>query len=401
MTYRLVSKRQISAAAIEAAVASLRGGAYTMGRQVEAFERAFATWVEARHAIMVNSGSSANLLALEVLMRPTEGRPQLHPGDEVLVPALAWSTTIWPVIQLGLIPVFVDVELDTLAMDLVQAARLRSDRTTALLLIHPMGRAVEADAFRAFCAHHDMTLIEDCCESMGAHHAGQHVGTFGTLGTFSHYYSHQLPTIEGGMIVTQDDRVADDLRSARAHGWSRNRSDHLASETFDADFQFIGSGYNLRPLDLQGAIGVAHLQDFDASLQHREAIAQTVRSSLLGHPWLRVLGDDVPCASSRRERGHSWMLIPMLVTADAPSTRDEVVARLRAAGVETRPILSGNILRHSAFQHVACRTSRRGYPVADRIMRDGFMIGCHGVRDDAAMRTLLTAFGSLRQPAVC
>jgi CDP-6-deoxy-D-xylo-4-hexulose-3-dehydrase len=370
MRYPLTSNSVISPAAIEAAVVCLRSGWHTMGREVEAFEQEFAAWVGAKHAVMVNSGSSANLLAVEALKLPV--------GSEVLVPALSWSTSVFPLIQRGLVPVFVDSDPDTLAMDLADAARKFTPKTRALLVIHVLGLAADCVALKQFCLTHDLFLIEDCCEAMGAHWQGHHVGNYGHIGTFSHFYSHQLSTIEGGMCITEDMGLADDLRSMRAHGWSRNRTDHKKLEAehpeIDPRFLFVTTGYNVRPMELQGAIGRQQLAGLDRNLKERDACAATIIEAVAQVSWLEVIGGQFLASphARRHERQHSWMNVPIRLREDAPVTRDAVTTILHAEGIDTRPILAGNLTRHPVFaQPVAC-------PVADRVMRDGFMIGCHG-----------------------
>jgi CDP-6-deoxy-D-xylo-4-hexulose-3-dehydrase len=382
MRYPLTSNSVLSPAAIEAAIACLRSGWHTMGREVEAFEREFALWTGAQHAVMVNSGSSANLLAVAALKLP--------PGSEVLVPALAWSTTVFPVIQHGLVPVFVDSVPETLAMDLKDAERKITSATKAILPIHVLGLAMDLRELASFASWSDLYIIEDCCEAMGAHFAGQHVGTVGDIGTFSHFYSHQLSTVEGGMCITNSQGVADDLRSLRAHGWTRNRSDKATIEAqhpdIDPRFLFATTGYNVRPMELQGAMGRQQLGDLDRNLRERDDVVAQIIEAIATVPWLEVIGGQflAPCAAFRQERRHSWMNVPIRVRADAPVTRDHVTKTLQFAGVETRPILAGNLTRHPVFSKpVAC-------PVADAIMRDGFMIGCHREGLEHALHALRT-----------
>src|SRR4051794_14557206 len=210
---------------IEAAKAVLDSGRLTMGDRVMQFEAEFAEWIGAGHAVMVNSGSSANLLIVDSLLRSTFPRQLLSPGDEVIVPGLAWPTTVWPLAQLGLVPVFADVDPLTLAIDLDSARSVIGPRTRGMFVIHPLGRAIDVPAYAEFCATNELVLIEDCCESLGAHSSRKHVGTVGLASSFSFYFSHHISTIEGGMVATNDQALADDLRGLRAHGWIRDRSD--------------------------------------------------------------------------------------------------------------------------------------------------------------------------------
>ena len=229
-------------------------------------------------------------------------------------------------------------------------------RTKAMLPIHPLGRALDMDAYVSFCEAHGLTLLEDACESLGAHWAGRHVGTFGLMGSFSFYFSHHLSTVEGGMVVTDDPSLNDDLRSLRSHGWARDRSDRdrlvAANPDLDERFLFVMPGYNVRPMELQGAIGSVQLQRLDQMVHARAALAAEVAALLAAHvPWLQLIGaesieDDY--AGGRRTRAHSWMTLPFRVADGAPLSRRATMEQLERRGVETRPLLAGNLARHPA-----------------------------------------------------
>ena len=232
---------------IEAVRAVLASRRLTMGERVREFEAAFAAWTGATHAVMVHSGSSANLLVVDAMLRRSSVEAPWHAGDEVLVPALAWPTTVWPLAQLGLVPVFVDIDPCTLAIALDSAESALSPRTKGMMLIHVLGRAGPIEDTVRFCNRHGLVLVEDVCESLGAHVARRHLGTFGVAGTFSCYFSHHLATVEGGVIITSDGALADDLRSLRSHGGVRDRSDRAAWAArfpdFDDRFMFVRGGY--------------------------------------------------------------------------------------------------------------------------------------------------------------
>ena len=363
MRYPLVADGHLTPAAIEAAVACLRAGQYSMGAHVRRFEAMAGDAFGSPHAVMVNSGSSALLLAWEVLLRPSWGAPGLRVGDEVLVPALGWSTTVWPLIQLGLKPVFVDSEPETLGMDLEQAAAKITPRTKAICYVYPAGLAIRAPQVRAFAFEHQLYLVEDACEAVGATVDGKAAGTFGHLGTFSHYYSHQLPTIEGGLVLTPNEVLAEDLRAARAHGWDRDRKDKRAEK----DFRFVTTGYNVRPMDLQGAIGCAQLPMLKTALTWRRVHAQRIARTLERLPGVHLVGADYVTSEA-----HSWMFAPILVDRN----RDAVRGQFELAGIETRPLLAGNLLAHPALSDYP---EAGDFPIADYAMTHGFMIGCHGV----------------------
>lgn len=399
--YRLAADT-LGRAEINVAKSVLDSGRLTMGARVRRFEEEFAEWIGAKHAVMVNSGSSANLLIVDALLRSSRGSPRLAPRDEVLVPGLAWPTTAWPLGQLGLVPVFVDVEHDTLAIDLKSAEEALSPKTRGMFLIHPLGRAVDLTRYAEFCAAHDLELLEDCCESLGAHWSGLHVGTSGIASSFSFYFSHHISTIEGGMIVTQEPALADDLRGLRAHGWIRDRSDAgdwmARYPEFDPRFLFATMGYNLRPTEIQGSIGSEQLGRLDDMLAARDELARSVHSLLSNSaPWLQLIGSETlgsATPTDRRARTHSWMTLPLRLGPTAPVSRDAVVRYLETNGVETRPIIAGNLARHPAAAQVPHRAPAE-MPVCDALLRDTFMIGCHPVLSAGSRGTLEHALTSL------
>lgn len=387
---------------IEAAVAVLRSGQLTMGERVRAFEEAFAAWVGAEHALMVNSGSSANLLAIETRLRGVRDDPRRwRPGDEVLVPALAWPTTVWPIAQLGLVPVLVDVEPSTLAIDLRSAESMIGPRTVGMVLIHVLGQPPPMDRYVGFCAEHRLTLIEDACESLGAQSQGRHVGTFGETGTFSTYFSHHITTIEGGVVVTSDRAVFDDLRSMRSHGWVRDRLDRreiaLASSAFDDRFLFATTGYNVRPTELNAAIGLVQLDRLPSMLASRAELAAFVSRLVEPIPWIRLVGAETLSADdvlAQGWRSHSWMTLPFEVASGAPASAAKVADLLEDSDIETRPVIAGNLARHPAMDQIVSRRAA-SLAVADRVLSQFFMIGCHPNASDAHLYTLQAGFERL------
>jgi CDP-4-dehydro-6-deoxyglucose reductase, E1 len=388
---------------IEAATGVLGSGRLTMGDEVRAFEREFAEWTGARHAVMVNSGSSANLLAVDALLRRSQREGLLKRGDEVLVCGLSWPTTVWPLAQLGLVPVFVDANPDTLALDLSSAKKALNAKTRGMFVVPVLGRLPDMAEYVAFCNEHGLALIEDCCESLGAFSAGRHAGLFGTMGTFSFYFSHHISTIEGGMIVCDDGELHDDLLSLRSHGWTRDRSDRALwrdqHPEIDERFLFIMGGYNVRPTDIQGAIGRVQLTRLNSMLEARELLAHSVLNwTRRSAPWLRLLGSEcLPSerrAHAREQRNHSWMTLPFLVAADAPFRRAEVTRLLEQQGVETRPIIAGNLARHPASARFDLRAVD-DMSTCDELLERGFMIGCHPAATPSALETLERGIAAL------
>jgi len=369
---------------IELVIQVLRSGNLTMGSQVKNFEKLMCDYLNVKHFIMVNSGSSANLLMLEALIRPTKSKPKLHPGDGVLVPAIAWPTTVWPIIQLGLIPLFVDVNLETLAIDL-EKAQLLIDTTqipvAGIFPIHPLGYAIPPSEIDSFSNKNNLVLINDVCESLGSWSEGLHAGTSGVAGSFSFYFSHHITTMEGGGIATNDADYADDLRSMRSHGWSRDRSDAAdwtskVSQN-EAKFLFVSTGYNVRPLEIEAVIGSSQIKDIDLFIEKRRNIAQKVHNSLLGSK-LRIIGAKNLIDKSI-EKSHSWMLIPIYVSGQNSIERKKQIIRiLEEKGIETRPVLTGNFLAQPAIKRISrYAVESNSFKVAQDITDNGFLVGAH------------------------
>jgi CDP-6-deoxy-D-xylo-4-hexulose-3-dehydrase len=312
----------------------------TMGRKVFDFERRFRRRFGAAHAVMVNSGSSANLLAVAALANPVTG-DRLSPGDEVIVPALCWSTSVWPLIQHQLVPVVVDMDPATLNMDPGEVERAIGPRTRGLLTVPIYGNPCAMDHLMKIVDRRGLVLIEDCCESLGATFGGRPVGSFGRAGTFSFYFSHHITTMEGGMCVTGDDELSETMRVLRAHGWVRDTLDPgryaRRHPGFHPRFLFTNLGYNLRPTELAGGFGVRQLARFSRFLKIRRDNASYWRRALA--PYAAVLRPQAETAGGRS----TWFGFPLTVQRGAPFTRDEITAFLESRGIETRPLSAGNI----------------------------------------------------------
>jgi CDP-6-deoxy-D-xylo-4-hexulose-3-dehydrase len=362
----------------------LRSGKLTMGSEVKRFEKLMCEYLKVEHFVMVNSGSSANLLILEALLRPTKSKPRLHPGDGILVPAIAWPTTIWPVIQLGLIPIFVDVDSKTLAIDLFKAQELINESRipiAGILPIHPLGYAIPPSSLELFTKKNEILLINDVCESLGSWNEGVHAGTSGVAGSFSFYFSHHITTMEGGGIATNDSDLADDLRSMRSHGWSRDRYDvkewtNQISNN-DSKFLFVSTGYNVRPLEIQAAIGSAQIKNISNFIDQRRKIAKRVNSALSGTQ-LKVIGAE-SFLTAEEEKSNSWMLIPIYVSGKKAIERKKlIIEMLEKHEIETRPVLTGNFLAQPAIQRITrYAIESRNFKVAQDITDKAFLVGAH------------------------
>jgi len=355
---------------------------YTMGKYVEKFEKKIAKWLGIKNAIMVNSGSSANLLLITSLLYRTKKTNLLKRGDEILLPALSWPTTIWPIIQLGLKPVLTDIDINSLAIDLKSAKKMLSKKTKAMFLIHVMGQACNMDVYKKFCLKNKLILLEDCCESFGAFYKKKSVGSFGYGGTLSHYFSHHLPTIEGGTILTNNNALANDLKSLRSHGWIRDRKDKIRfkikDNKIDKRWLFVLPGYNVRPTEIQGKLGINQLGKIKNKLNKRDLIVKKIHKIISNSKSsLKIIGDEfvIKKKINMSDRQHSWMNIPILITSKKIKTT-EVIKIFENLGIETRPIISGNITKHPVFKKLDYKKDIN-LKNTNIIHKKGFLIGCH------------------------
>ena len=355
------------------ALESLLTTRVTMGEKVRRFENAFAAAFRFPHALMVNSGSSANLLALSALTNPA-CPARLQPGDEVIVPALSWSTTVWPIIQMGLTPVIVDIDPSTLNIDPNDMQRAISPKTKAVMLVHVYGNPCDMTAITDLARRHDLTLIEDCCEALGASFGGRSVGSFGRVGTFSFYFSHHITTLEGGMCVTADQELAELMRILRAHGWVRECADPArytqAHPEIHPRFLFVNLGYNLRATELQGGFGVPQLKKLQGFLEIRMANARFWQAALDDVREFFDVQQETPGGT------HSWFGFPMTVKASAPFAVGALTQFLHARGIETRPIIAGNIAAQPALRFYRHRVVG-DLAHATQVMQRGFAFGNH------------------------
>jgi CDP-6-deoxy-D-xylo-4-hexulose-3-dehydrase len=383
---------------IDAAIDVLRSGNLTMGANVAKFEKTMADYLQVEHFIMVNSGSSANLAIIEALLRPTKRKPYLNPGDGVLVPAIAWPTTIWPLIQLNLKPYFVDVSIDSIGIDLTRAQELIDSSKgviKALFPIHPLGNGLDSKVLEAFATKNDLVLINDVCESLGSWDEEKHAGTAGMAGSFSFYFSHHITTMEGGGIATNDSLFADDLRSIRSHGWSRDRSDvHEWSQDLtnnDSRFLFVSTGYNIRPMEIQAAIGISQIQDIDGFIAKRRSNALAV-NELISGKGLKLIGGET-LKDQKNSRRHSWMMLPILIEREFKYSRSEILSILAQEGIETRPILTGNFLNQPSMKRITSDFFQAAdLSISDKLTGSAFLIGNHHDFTSDQLDCILNAF---------
>lgn len=360
-------------AEIMAATDQMRTTQVTMGKEVRKFEEQCATYFGTDHALMCNSGSSANLLAIAALANPTFPN-HLKAGDEVIVPALSWATSVWPIIQYGLVPVFVDCDLHTLNFDYEKLKAAITPKTKAIMVVHVYGNPCDMNKIWGLALENKLHVIEDCCESMGATYIGKPVGSFGTIGTMSLYYSHHITTFEGGLCFTNDRELVNLMRILRAHGWSRESDDHekYAEQYPDIDprFIFVNLGYNLRPTEVQAAIGMKQLPKLGGFIETRRSMHDSYRKGLEKYGnWFRL--------QTEQDGGRaSWFGFCITLTEECPFDLKQITSFLQSRGVETRPIIAGNMAKHPALKMYEHRVSET-LENCDIVMQRGFAIGCH------------------------
>ncbi|MBI5448474.1 MAG: DegT/DnrJ/EryC1/StrS family aminotransferase [Gammaproteobacteria bacterium] len=344
MTYELASSTwgQEELAAIQRVVDS---GRFTMGENVRNLEAAFAEKFGCRYAVMVSSGSAANLLATAVLAYKKEN--PLKPGDEVIVPAISWATTYYPLQQYGLKLRFVDVDLNTLNMDVSQLEKALTPKTRMVMAVSILGNPCALDTMRAFCDKHNLYLFEDNCESMGAMLNGKQCGTFGDVGTYSFFFSHHISTMEGGMFVTENEELYHLARSMRAHGWTRDVPEgstifEKKEDDFFEAYRFILPGYNLRPLELSGAVGIEQLKKLDRFIDIRRENARYFKSLFAG---------DERFITQAENGESSWFAFTLILNPACSIDRASVMEAMKRANINYRIITGGNFLRHDVIKY--------------------------------------------------
>lgn len=373
--------------AIQRVVAS---GMFTMGPEVRAFEQRFAECVGSTYCVMVNSGSSANLLMVAALRYSQNPEFRINPGDEVIVPAVSWSTTYYPLHQYGLKMKFVDVDIDTLNYDLEQLASAITDRTRAIMAVNLLGNPNDFARIRQIIRGRNIVLIEDNCESLGAQFDGRQAGTFGLMGSFSTFFSHHISTMEGGMIVTDDEELYHVLLSLRAHGWTRNLPKHnhicgtKSDNPFEESFRFVLPGYNVRPLEMSGAIGIEQIKKLPGLVAARRVNAAHFADAMAEFPWLRI----------QRETGaSSWFGFSMILSEDAPIKRDALVALFARNQIDVRPIVAGNFAKNEVIKWFDYEIVGN-LPNAQDVDRNGLFIGNHHYRLEREFELLRNALRS-------
>ena len=346
-------------------------GFFTMGDKVKQFEEKFANYLGCKYCVMVNSGSSANLLAISSLFYIKDSFENLKRGDEVIVPTVSWSTTYYPLYQYGLKLIFVDIDLYTLNYNLDSLKAAITNKTKAIMIVNLLGNPNNFEYIQDIVKDKKILLIEDNCESLGAEFQEKKAGTFGLLGTYSTFFSHHISTMEGGIISTDNEEIYHILLSLRSHGWTRNLplKNRVCKKNIDNDFEesfrFVLPGYNLRPLELSGAIGLEQLKKLPNLILERRKNATCYLSSLCDNPNLIL----------QKEIGKSsWFGFSLILSKKAKIDRGMFINRLSEKGIESRPIVSGNFLRNDVIKYFNFEVSG-STENAEMIDSNGLFIG--------------------------
>ena len=379
-----VAGRVFDAADVQSLVDSSLDFWLTAGRFSRQFERDFAKFFNLRHSILVNSGSSANLLALTCLTSPTLKERQLKPGDEVITVATGFPTTVNPIIQNNLVPVFLDVDIPTYNIDVSQLDAALSSKTRAVMVAHTLGNPYKLEAVTAFCKKHNLWLVEDCCDAVGATYNGKLVGTFGEVATVSFYPAHHITMGEGGAVLTDQPPIKKLLESFRDWGrdcWCEPGKDNTCGKRFDwqlgdlphgYDHKYTYShiGYNLKVSDMQAAIGVTQLKKVNSFIEKRRANFAYLKNKLSTLQEFLLLPEATPNSEP------SWFGFPIFVRESAPFTRDELIHHLNDQKIGTRLLFSGNLLRQPAYRNITHRVVG-DLKRSDDVMHRVFWIGVY------------------------
>ena len=351
----------------------LRSKRLTIANKTIKFEKSFKEKLKVSYSLMVNSGSSANLLALQCLINPYR-KNRLNKGDEVIIPTLCWSTSLWPIVQSNLKPIFVDINKETLNIDENQIEKKITKKTKAILLVHVLGNSCNMEIILKIKKKYNLILIEDTCESLGSKYKDKFLGTFGEFSSFSFYSSHQISSGEGGMICCKDPNDYNIIKSMRSHGWSRGTSyenKFNKNKNLDKKFVFFNSGYNLRPLEVSAAIGLNQFKKIDKFIKSRKHNREKIIKSFKKNVFLR---NKVDFFLENKNVKPSWFGLPIKIISKNKFNKREIINKLEENGVETRPIISGNFAKQPAAKKYNL-VNKDKFPNTDEVYNNSFFIG--------------------------
>ena len=340
---------------------------FSMGPKVEEYEKQFASLFGSKYGVMCSSGSTANLLMVASLF--FSKNPKLQAGDEIIVPAVSWSTTYFPLQQYGLNLKFVDIDIDTLNYNLVDLESAITSKTKAIMVVNLLGNSNDFNIINGLIKDKDIVVIEDNCESMGAKLDSKFTGTFGLMGTFSSFFSHHIATMEGGMVLTDDEEYYHILLCLRAHGWTRNLPDknHVANKSvdwFEESFRFVLPGYNVRPLEMSGAIGIEQLKKLPSFIDKRRENAEV---------FIKLFKNDDRFIIQKEIGESSWFGFSLIIN-DKSISRKSVIKLLGENNIDCRPIVTGNFTRNDVMKYFNY-SIHNNLDNADKLHDHGLFVG--------------------------
>lgn len=352
---------------IKAIQSVIESDMYSMGPKVAKYEKEFASYFGAKYAVMCSSGSTANLIMTAALFYTKT--PRLKVGDEIIVPAVSWSTTYFPLQQYGLKLKFVDIDAETLNYNLSDLKEAITKKTKAIMAVNLLGNSNDFDAIFEMIAEKDIVLVEDNCESMGAKFNRKYTGTFGVMGSFSSFFSHHISTMEGGMVVTDDEEFYHVLLCLRAHGWTRNlpKNNHVFNKSenwFEEAFRFVLPGYNVRPLEMSGAIGSEQLLKLDGFINQRRKNAEH---------FINLFKDDNRFIIQKELGESSWFGFSFIIK-DSKLNRENIIEVLTKANIDSRPIVTGDFTKNEVMRFFDY-DKHNSLPNADQLHHKGFFVG--------------------------
>ena len=360
-------------AEVNEALDSLLSTWVTMGKKVKKFENSFGRYIGSKYSVMVNSGSSANLLALSILTNPKFSK-RIEAGSEVLTPAVTWATTLFPIVNVNLVPSIIDVGLEDFNLDVDKLRKSITKKTKAIMPVHLLGNPANMKEIIDIAKEYDLFVIEDSCEAHGAEFNNKKIGSFGDISTFSFFLSHHISTIEGGMLLTKNEEVFELAKSMRIFGSIRDQKNkkQIAKKNPELDprFLFDSLGYNIRPTEIQGAFGIHQIKKLEKFIKIRTSNANFWNKKLAKFSNYLLLH------SQRPNTRHAWFGYPITVRSPAPFSRDQLVNFLEKKNIETRPIMAGDITKQPAINLVKKKINR---PLNNSkiIHSNSFFIGVH------------------------
>ena len=362
----------------------LKSGNITMGLKTQKFENIFKKKLKTNYALMVNSGSSANLLAAFASCNPLR-KNRFKQGDQALIQALCWPTSLWPLVQTGLKINFIDVDPLTLNVSAEDLIKKVTNKTKLILIINVLGMSPDIKKIRDFCKRKKIILIEDNCESLGARYKNKYLGSFGDFGTFSFFYSHQITSGEGGMIVCNNDKDYEILFALRSHGWlggtrfypRRLKNFNYYAKKYpslDPRYIFVNSGFNLRPTDIQAAIGLNQFNRLKQLIRNRKQNRKLIITCLKKD---KRWNNQFEFIEPAKNINPSWMGLPVIINEKYKMQKMKFLSYLDARGIETRPIISGAFTNQPATKLYNLNPSKKKFDNAKSVQELGFLIGLH------------------------